>query len=57
VLRVLHRAADIPVEPQHVIVDDYGRFLARADLLIKGTRRIHEYDGAVHCEAEVIREI
>jgi very-short-patch-repair endonuclease len=53
VLRVLHRAADIPVEPQHVIVDDYGRFLARADLWIKGTRRIHEYDGAVHREAEV----
>ncbi len=53
VLRVLHRVADIPVEPQHVIVDEYGRFLARADLWIKGTRRIHEYDGAVHREAEV----
>jgi very-short-patch-repair endonuclease len=53
VLRVLHCVADIPVEPQHVIVDRYGRFLARADLWIKGTRRIHEYDGAVHREAEV----
>lgn len=53
VLRVLHRAADIPVEPQHVIVDEYGQFLARADLWITGTRRIHEYDGAVHREAEV----
>jgi very-short-patch-repair endonuclease len=53
VLRVLHRAADIAVEPQHVIIDEYGQFLARADLWIKGTRRIHEYDGAVHREAEV----
>jgi hypothetical protein len=36
-----------------VIVDEYGRFLARADIWIRGTRRIHEYDGAVHREAEV----
>jgi hypothetical protein len=27
--------------------------VARVDLLIKGTRRVHEYDGAVHREAEV----
>jgi very-short-patch-repair endonuclease len=53
VLRVLHRAAEIPVEPQHEILDESGRLLARADLLIKGTRRIHEYDGAVHREANV----
>ena len=53
VMRVLHVAADIAVEPQHVIVDEQGRFLARVDLLIKGTRRIHEYDGAVHREADV----
>ena len=42
-MRVLHVAADIPVEPQSEIYDEYGRFVARADLLIKGTRRIHEY--------------
>jgi hypothetical protein len=53
VLRVLHQAADIPIEPQYEILDEYGRFLARADLWIKGTRRIHEYDGAAHREAEV----
>ncbi len=53
VMRVLHMAAEIPVEPQHEIFDEYGRFVARADLLIKGTRRIHEYDGAVHREADV----
>jgi len=53
VLRVLHQAADIPVEPQYEIFNEYGRFLVRADLWIKGTRRIHEYDGAVHREAEM----
>jgi very-short-patch-repair endonuclease len=52
VMRVLHAAADIPVEPQHEIFDEYGRFVARVDLLIKGTRRIHEYDGAGHREAD-----
>jgi very-short-patch-repair endonuclease len=52
VLRVLHQAA-VPIEPQYEILDEYGRFLARADLWIKGTRRIHEYDGAVHREAEM----
>jgi hypothetical protein len=26
VMRVLHMAAEIPVEPQHEIFDDYGRF-------------------------------
>jgi very-short-patch-repair endonuclease len=56
VMRVLHVAADIPVEPQHEIFDEYGRFVARVDLLIKGTRRIHEYDGAVHREAETHRK-
>jgi very-short-patch-repair endonuclease len=53
VMRVLHVAAEIPVEVQHEIFDECGRFLARVDLLIKGTRRIHEYDGAVHREAEM----
>ena len=30
-----------------------GRFIARADLRIGGTRRIHEYDGAGHLKADV----
>lgn len=55
VMRVLHRAADIPVEPQHEVVTERGRFLARVDLWIVGTRRIHEYDGAVHREADTHR--
>lgn len=50
VLRVLHRAAEVEVVPQHVVRDDHGGFLARADLWLVGTRRIHEYDGEVHRE-------
>lgn len=48
IMRVLHHAAEIPVEPQQEIVDANGRIVARADLLITGTRRLHEYDGDVH---------
>ena len=53
VMRVLHRLADIPVEPQRVLVDSTGRFVARADLWVCGTRRIHEYDGGGHREPDV----
>jgi hypothetical protein len=47
-LRLFHDALDIPVEPQAVLVDDHGRHLGRADLLLSGTREVHEYDGAHH---------
>ena len=51
-MRVLHRAAEIPVtcsqDPRR-----FGHFIARADLLIEGTRRLQEYDGAGHREADV----
>lgn len=45
IMRVLHHAAEIPVTPRHEF-DEQGRFIARADLRIDATRRIHEYDGA-----------
>ena len=48
VMRVLHRAADIPVLVQEDIHNEFGQFLGRADLLIEGTRRLQEYDGAGH---------
>lgn len=51
-MRVLHLAAEIPVTPQYEIFDPRGNFVARADLLVDGTRRIHEYDGAGHRSAE-----
>ncbi|CAA9296832.1 MAG: Aldehyde dehydrogenase [uncultured Friedmanniella sp.] len=55
VMRVLHRAAGIPVEPQHPMLDAAGRFVARADLWVVGTRRLHEYDGEVHRDRIVHR--
>lgn len=53
VMRLLHRAADVPVEPQHELFDQSGTFVARADLWVCGTRRVHEYDGGGHRDAEV----
>ena len=47
-LRIFHELAGIPVEPQVVLHDEGGRFVARADLLVTGTRDVHEYDGGVH---------
>ena len=55
-LRVLHRACDVAVEAQHEVRDADGVFLARADLRILGTRRLPEFDGAVHRDAEQHRK-
>jgi len=49
-LRMLHVACDVPVEPQREVVNSDGEFVARADLWIPGTRRVHEYDGDEHRE-------
>lgn len=55
VLRLLHHVAEVEVEPQRRIEDDAGRFVARADLWLVGTRRLHEYDGEVHRDRETHR--
>lgn len=47
-LRLLFELSGIQVEPQVVLRDKDGQFVARADLLIRGTNRLAEYDGAVH---------
>ena len=52
IMRVLHRAADIPVLVQEDVHDQFGRFLGRADLLIEGTRRLQEYDGEGHRDGD-----
>jgi hypothetical protein len=52
-LRVLHRVCGVPVVPQHEVHDDRGRFVARGDLWIEGSRMLHEYDGGVHRERDV----
>jgi hypothetical protein len=52
VLRLLHVTAGFEVDPQADIRHDDGGFIARADLRIRGTRRLPEYDGAGHRERE-----
>jgi hypothetical protein len=47
-LRVLHVTCGIDVEPQLSLHDELGRFLGRADLWIRGTNALHEYDGEHH---------
>ncbi len=47
-LRLFHLFAEVAVEPQMVIRDHRGNFVARADLWVVGTNFIHEYDGAHH---------
>lgn len=48
ILRVLLLTSGVDVQPQAEIVDGWGRFIARADLRLTATRRLMEYDGAVH---------
>lgn len=49
-LRVLHVVSGVGVEPQRVLCDQDGSFVARADLLLAGARVLHEYDGEHHLE-------
>ena len=49
-LRLLFELSGIRVDPQVVLKDARDAFVARADLLIRGTKRIAEYDGAGHRE-------
>ncbi len=50
ILRLLHVLSGVAVESQVNIFDEDGSWLARADLVIRGTRRLVEYDGATHRE-------
>jgi len=52
VLRMLHWAADVAVVPQYKVYDTFGRFVARGDLWVVGTRRLNEYDGEKHREKD-----
>ncbi|HET6561667.1 MAG TPA: hypothetical protein VFG72_07310 [Marmoricola sp.] len=47
-LRLLHGACGIEVEPQHRLRDESGTEVARADLWLVGTNALHEYDGGEH---------
>ena len=50
-LRLLHVSCGIEVDPQHRVVTADGAIVARADLLLRGTRMLHELDGAHHRSA------
>jgi very-short-patch-repair endonuclease len=47
-LRIFHRVMEVDVEPQVALRDAGGQLIGRADLMVRGTRNVHEYDGAVH---------
>jgi hypothetical protein len=47
-LRILHVACGIDVEPQHRLLDEHETEVARADLWLVGTNALHEYDGGEH---------
>ena len=47
-LRMLHVSCGIEVEPQFLLLDEEGALAARADLRLRGTTALHEYDGEHH---------
>ncbi len=48
-LRLVHMLSGLTaVEPQRLLTDPWGAPMARADLWLVGTNRLHEYDGADH---------
>ena len=50
-LRVFHHVIEVPVQAQVDLHDDGGHPVGRADLLVTGTGRVHEYDGRHHRDA------
>lgn len=48
VLRAFHEVMDVAVDPQVELRDEQGRLVAVADLVVRGTSNVHEYDGAHH---------
>lgn len=56
ILRLFHVAVGVPVIPQVELHDETGVFVARADLLLVGTKDLHEYDGGGHRDPDVQRE-
>lgn len=55
VLQMFHDVLEIAYEAQRELYDDGGHLVARADLWIVGTDRLHEYDGGVHRSKEAQR--
>lgn len=47
-LRVFHTVVDVPVDPHVVLLGDRDQVVGVADLVIRGTAYVQEYDGAPH---------
>jgi very-short-patch-repair endonuclease len=47
-LRIFLRVMEVDVESQVELRDADGQLIGRADLMVRGTRDVHEYDGAGH---------
>lgn len=56
ILDTFHAAIRVPVERQVDLADADGVLLGRGDLLVTGTRFVHEYDGAGHRDGRQHRE-
>lgn len=52
VLRLLYVSTGFEVDPQFTVLDASGAFVGRADLRLRGTCRLCEYDGASHRDRE-----
>jgi hypothetical protein len=48
VLQQFHAEMGVAFTPQAELIDDHGRLIGRADLVLTGTRIVHEYDGSYH---------
>lgn len=55
-LQQFHSVMEVVCEPQVELFDDQGEFIARVDLLVSGTTKVHEYDGAHHRDGEQHRK-
>lgn len=55
-LQQFHVEMEVPSSPQVDLFDDAGNHLGRADLVVHGTQRLHEYDGAHHRDGRQHRD-
>ncbi|HWJ10903.1 MAG TPA: hypothetical protein VNS46_16100 [Nocardioides sp.] len=55
ILHKFHQVMEVETESQVDILDEDGRFVCRADLLVCGTTSLHEYDGEIHRDKSVHR--
>ena len=55
-LQQFHIEMEVSCAPQVDVFDDAGNHLGRADLMVLGTQRLHEYDGAYHRDGQQHRD-